>query len=447
MTDLLAARSQMALSLAFHIVFAAIGIGMPFLMVAAEAAWRKTGNDVYLDLAKRWQKGVAILFATGAVSGTALSFELGLLWPGFMAFAGPIIGMPFSMEGFAFFLEAIFLGVYLYGWERVPKRLHLLAGVGVLVSGVSSAVFVVAANAWMNTPTGFRLEGGELLDIDPWAAMFNPAFPTQALHMVIAAFATVGFAVAGVHAWRILCGDRSLFHVRALGVAMAVGGAAAFLQPLSGDLSAKHVAHHQPVKLAAMEGHWETEAWAPLRIGGWPDAQAETTRYSLDLPGGLSFLSFMDPRAEVRGLKDFPREDRPPVAVVHLAFQVMVGAGMAMMAMAALFSYRAWRLRAVPTDRQTLRLLVLAAPLGLIALEAGWTVTEVGRQPWIIHGLMRTAEAVTPMPHLVVPFTAFTLLYLLLGVVTVALLRRIVFATPAEPPPAQPAVEGGVAHA
>ena len=434
MTDLFAARSQMAMSLAFHIVFAVVGMAMPLLMVIAEGMYLRTKDDSWLELAKRWSKGTAVMFAVGAVSGTVLSFELGLLWPDFMERAGPLVGMPFSMEGFAFFLEAIFLGVYLYGWKKVPPKLHLAAGVGVLLSGVSSAVFVVAANAWMNTPTGFTLKAGALIDIDPWAAMFNPAFPTQALHMVIAAFATVGFAVAGIHALMILRGDRSQFHVRALGIAMVVGGVAAFLQPLSGDLSAKHVAEHQPVKLAAMEAHWETEGWAPLRIGGIPDEQAETTAYSIDIPGGLSFLSFMDPAAEVRSLKAFPREDRPPVTVVHIAFQVMVGCGMAMMGVAVLFGWRWWRGgKTVPTDPLTLKLLVASAPLGLIALEAGWTVTEVGRQPWIIKGVLRTADAVTPMPHLAVPFMAFSALYLMLGVVTVVLLQRIVFSTPKEP--------------
>ena len=432
MTDLFAARSQMAMSLAFHIVFAVVGMAMPLLMVLAEGMYLRTRDASWLELARRWSKGTAVMFAVGAVSGTVLSFELGLLWPNFMEHAGPLVGLPFSMEGFAFFLEAIFLGVYLYGWERVPPKLHLAAGVGVLCSGVSSAVFVVSANSWMNTPAGFVLKDGALVDVQPWAAMFNPAFPTQALHMVIAAFATVGFAVAGIHALMILRGDRSRFHRRALGIAMVVGGVAAFLQPLSGDLSAKHVAHHQPVKLAAMEAHWDTEAWAPLRIGGIPDETAETTSYSIDIPGALSFLAFMDPGAEVQGLKGFPREDRPPVTVVHVAFQVMVGCGTAMMGVALLFGFRWWRGKTVPTDPLTLKVLVASAPLGLIALEAGWTVTEVGRQPWIIKGFLRTADAVTPMPHLAIPFLAFTGLYLMLGVVTVALLRRIVFSTPDE---------------
>ena len=437
MNDLLIARSQMAMSLAFHILFAVAGMAMPLLMVVAEALYLRTGEVGWKKLAKRWSKGTAVLFAVGAVSGTVLSFELGLLWPTFMEWAGGLIGMPFSLEGFAFFLEAIFLGVYLYGWDKVSPRLHLAAGIGVMVSGVSSAVFVVSANAWMNTPAGFRLVNGEVVDIDPWAAMFNAAFPTQALHMVLAAFVTVGFAVAAVHAWFLQRAPDPRapaleFHRKALSIAIAVGGIAAFLQPLSGDLSAKHLAHAQPVKLAAMEAHWETEVWAPLRIGGWPDEAAEETRYSIDIPGGLSFLSFMDPRAEVRGLKEVPRDERPPVTVVHIAFQLMVGAGFGMMATAALFGGMAWRRRELPLDKRLLRVVVASGPLGFLALEAGWVVTEVGRQPWIIHGVMRTSEAVTPMPGLAVPFVAFSVLYLVLGVAVVVLLRRIVFLTDPE---------------
>ncbi len=452
MSDLLFARSQMAMSLAFHILFAVAGMSMPLLMVLAETRWLRTGDPGWKDLAQRWAKGTAVLFAVGAVSGTVLSFELGLLWPGFMEWAGGLIGMPFSLEGFAFFLEAIFLGIYLYGWDRVPPRLHLASGIGVMISGVTSAVFVVSANAWMNTPAGFRLVAGEVVDVDPWAAMFNPAFPTQALHMVLAAFVTVGFAVSAVHAWFLqrAADPRAPalgFHRKALSIAMVVGGVAAFLQPLSGDLSAKHLAHEQPVKLAAMEAHWETEAWAPLRIGGWPDEAAEETHYSIDIPGGLSFLSFMDPTAEVAGLKEVPPADRPPVAVVHVAFQLMVGAGMGMMAIAALFGWRAWRARGLPLDRWLLRAVVASGPLGFVALEAGWVVTEVGRQPWIIRGVMRTHEAVTPMPGLVVPFASFTVLYAILGVSVVVLLRRIVFLTdPERPAPAATAEAGGLHH-
>ncbi len=437
MTDLLAARSQMAMSLGFHILFAVAGIAMPVLMVMAEFRHLKTGDPVFLILAKRWSKGTAILFAVGAVSGTVLSFELGLLWPSFMAYAGPIFGMPFSLEGFAFFLEAIFLGVYLYGWERVRPVQHLLAGVAVAVSGTLSGVFVVIANAWMNTPTGFEVVDGRPVNIDPFRAMANPAAFTETLHMTLAAFASVGLAVAAIHASRLLRDPANVFHRHAYALALLLGGAASLAQPLSGDLSARHLARHQPVKLAAMEGQFRTERGAPLRIGGWPDEKREQTRFALEIPYALSLLAFHDPQAEVKGLDAVPPADRPPVAVVHLAFQVMVACGTAMAAVAALGGWLFIRSRRLPDPRWFLRLVVVVGPLGFLALEAGWTVTEVGRQPWIIRGVMRTAEAVTPMPHLVVPFTVFSLLYLVLGVVVVFLLRRHVFASPDLPAPGE----------
>jgi cytochrome d ubiquinol oxidase subunit I len=427
MTDLLAARTQMAMSLGFHIVFAEIGIAMPLMMVLAEWRWRRTGERAYLDLARRWAKGTAVLFAVGAVSGTVLSFELGLLWPGFMRYAGPLIGMPFSLEGFAFFLEAIFLGIYLYGWDRVGPRAHLAAGVVVAASGAASAVFVVLVNAWMNAPTGFTLDAsGGFATIDPVAAMQSPAAFQQALHMLLAAYAATGLAVAGVHAWMLLRGAARDFHVKALTLALLVGAPAAILQPISGDISARVVALTQPVKLAALEGQWDTERGAPLRIGGWPDAAREETRWALEIPYGLSLLAFHDPSAEVKGLRSVPREDRPPVAIVHLAFQVMVGLGSAMALVSLWAAWVAWRRRPFADQRGLLRALAVAAPFGFIATEAGWIVTEVGRQPWVVQGLMRTASAVTPMPGLVVPLVLFTLLYLGLGAIVVALVVSLV---------------------
>jgi cytochrome bd ubiquinol oxidase subunit I len=451
MDNLLAARSQMAMSLAFHIIFAAVGIAMPLLMVVAEWRWLRTREEVYLTLAKRWAKGTAILFAVGAVSGTVLSFELGLLWPKFMEHAGAIIGMPFSLEGFAFFTEAIFLGIYLYGWDRVSPRKHLFAGAMVALSGALSGVFVVIANAWMNSPTGFEWAGGRAVNIDPVAAMLNPMAFSQTLHMTIAAYAATGFLVAGVHAFMLLRERENVFHRRALAIALVVGGVAAVLQPLSGDLSARAVALTQPVKLAAMEGHFQTEPRAPLRVGGLPDEEKRETRYALEIPAGLSLLSFHDPDAVVQGLNDFPRELWPNVTIVHLAFQVMVGLGTLMM-LAALWGLVQWRRRrALPDGKWFLRSLVALAPAGMVAIEAGWVVTEVGRQPWIIQGVMKTAEAVTPMPGLVVPFVTFTLLYIFLSVIVVWLLVRQVAKSPHEfaPRPAAPGagVEAADAHA
>ena len=430
MDDLLAARSQMAMSLAFHIVFAAIGIAMPLLMVISEWRWLRTREEVYLTLAKRWAKGTAILFAVGAVSGTVLSFELGLLWPGFMAYAGALIGMPFSLEGFAFFTEAIFLGIYLYGWQRVPPRAHLLAGGAVALSGALSGIFVVIANAWMNSPVGFDLVGGRPVNIDPVAAMLNPMAFSQTLHMTLAAYAATGFLVAGIHACLLLRDRSNLFHRRALAIALAVGGVAAFLQPLSGDISARALAEHQPAKLAALEAHFKTEAGAPLRVGGIPDEERGETRYAIEIPKGLSLLAFHDPDAVVRGLDQFPRDQWPNTLVVHTAFQLMVALGTLMMLVALWGAFLWWRRRSLPDQKWFLRALVAAAPAGMVAVEAGWTVTEVGRQPWIIQGVMRTSEAVTPMPGLVVPFVFFTLLYVFLAGVVVWLLLRQVAASP-----------------
>jgi cytochrome d ubiquinol oxidase subunit I len=331
MSDLLAARWQMAISLGFHIIFAAIGVALPLLMVISEALWLRTKEETYRTLAQRWSKGTAILFAVGAVSGTVLSFELGLLWPRFMEFAGAAIGLPFTLEGFAFFVEAIFLGIYLYAWDRVPRTLHLFSGIMVCISGAASAVFVVAVNGWMNSPAGFRVQDGKAVDIDPFAAMFNPAWGPEAIHMTIAAYQATAFAVAGVHAFLLLRDRRNLFHRRALGIALAVGAVAAVLQPVSGDSLAQFVARTQPVKFASLEGLFHTEEGAPLRIGGIPDEKSQTTPFSLEIPGALSFLAFRDFDAEVKGLEEFPKENHPPVAVVHIAFQIMVACGVALL--------------------------------------------------------------------------------------------------------------------
>ena len=430
MTDLFAARTQMALSLGFHILFASAGIAMPLLMALAEATWLRTKDPVYLELAKRWAKGTAILFAVGAVSGTVLSFELGLLWPEFMRFAGPVIGMPFSLEGAAFFLEAIFLGVYLYGWDRVRPAVHLAAGFGVAVSGALSGLFVVAANAWMNAPTGFRIVDGEVVDIDPWAAMFNDAAFAECLHMTLAAYLAVSFAVVGIHASILRKSPDSAFHRAALRVALGMALVSAVLQPISGHTSAVSVAERQPAKLAAMEALWDTTEGAGLMIGGWPDMEAEQTRYGVEISYALSLLIDGTTTYTVVGLKDIPEDERPPVAVVHVAYQIMVGCGVTL-ALLALVTGALWaRRREVPTDPWLLRALVLASPLGFLAIEAGWTVTEVGRQPWVVYGYLKTADAVTPVTGLQASLAVYTLVFVLLAVVVVALLRRHVFLSP-----------------
>lgn len=429
MEDILAARLQMALSLGFHIIFACIGMVMPFFMAASHFLWIRTGNDIYKNLTKAWSKGVAIFFATGAVSGTVLSFELGLLWPTFMKHAGPIFGMPFSLEGTAFFIEAIALGFFLYGWNIFNRWFHWFTGVVVGISGLASGILVVSANAWMNSPAGFDYVNGEYLNVDPIAAMFNDAWVSQSIHMTLAAFAATGFAIAGVHAAMIYQHKNVRFHMKAFKIAAVFASVASLMQPLSGDHSAKDVAIRQPAKLAAMEAHFHTERGADLIIGGIPNVETQTVKHAIKLPGMLSWLAFGDTEAEVKGLADLPADFHPPVAVVHYAFQIMVGIG-GMLALISLLFFVALRKSDWLTKKWFLILFTLATPLGFIAVEAGWTVTEVGRQPWIIYGVMKTADAVTPMPGIAWSFYLFTAVYLSLSFVVVYLLHRQIKVVP-----------------
>jgi cytochrome bd ubiquinol oxidase subunit I len=423
MDDFVAARAQMALSLGFHIIYACIGMVMPFFMAVSHYRYLRTKNTLYKDLTIAWSKGVAIFFATGAVSGTVLSFELGLLWPTFMRHAGPIFGMPFSLEGTAFFIEAIALGFFLYGWNRFNPWFHWFTGVVVGVSGLASGILVVSANAWMNSPSGFDFVNGEYINIDPIKAMFNDAWMLQALHMTLAAFAATGFAVAGVHALMLWKKKFPEFHREAFKIAITFGSIAAVLQPLSGDLSAKDVAKRQPAKLAAMEAHFKTEKNAALVIGGIPNEETQSLDYAIRIPGMLSFLVHGNLHDEVTGLDQIPDDEQPPVAITHFAFQIMVGCGVIMLMLSLLYvgslKFKHWI-----SARWFLLMFAIATPLGFLAVEAGWTVTEVGRQPWIIQGIMRTKDAVTPMPGIAYSFYIFTALYIFLSLLVLFLLAR-----------------------
>ena len=421
MDDLLAARATMGFSLGFHIIFAAIGMTMPFFMSAAHYFYLKRGEEAYLELTKLWMKGVAILFAVGAVSGTVLSFELGLLWPGFMQHAGAIIGMPFSWEGTAFFLEAVAIGLFLYGWKRMNRWVHWATGLVVGISGFASGVFVVAANGWMNAPAGFDWIDGTAQNVDPVAAMFNRAWLHQTLHMQVAALQAVGFAVGGIHAGLYLRGKARDLNLKAMKIAMVFGATASLVQPFVGHFAGQRVAELQPAKLAAMEGHFETGPRAPLYIGGIPDVENRTMKWGIPLPGLLSFVAHDDFDAEVIGLDRFPRDEWPPVVITHIAFQAMVGIGV-IMALAGLLFFVYLKRGYFP--RWFLWMLGAFIPLGMIAIEAGWIVTEVGRQPWIIYGIMRTKDAVTPVPGMVYHFYLFLVLYLSLAAATVWLFKR-----------------------
>jgi cytochrome d ubiquinol oxidase subunit I len=444
MNHLTYARAQMGFSLAFHMLFAAVGVALPLFMVIADVLHRRTGDRDWLEFSKRMAKGTAILFAVGAVSGTVLSFELGLLWPNFMGTFGDVIGLPFALEGFAFFTEAIFLGIYLYGRGRIPAGLHLAAGIGVALSGALSAFFVTLVNAAMNLPAGFTMVNGHPVDIDPVAAMFSPPWKHETLHALLACYQATAFALAGVHAAVLLRHPKSSLFRKAFAVSLVVASVTALVQPLSGDHSARSIAETEPLKLAAAEALFKTQTHAPLHIGGIPDVKTGEVHYGIEIPSGLSLLATHDPAAEVKGLEDFPREDWPPVASTHYAFEVMIGAGSAMALLAVVAGFLAWRKKGLPDARWFLWAVVASGPLGFIALEAGWLVTELGRQPWIMHGVMRTRDAVTPFPHLLPPFWTFTFVYLFLGVAVVYLLFRQLRAAPTEAGP--PSLGGSDAH-
>ena len=421
MPDLIYARAQMGLSLAFHIVFAAAGVALPVLMLLADFAYGRTGDADYKLLSEKLAKGTAVLFAVGAVSGTVLSFELGTLWPEFMKRFGGTIGLPFTLEGFAFFTEAIFLAIYLYGRERVSRRLHLAAGVVVAISGAASSFFVTLVNVFMNDPGPEQL--GQSLGIPPLHALFSPGWPTETMHALLASYEAAAFAMVGIHAIVLLRHPLNAFHQKALRVALPLACLSALVQPVLGDLSAKHDAHAQPIKLAAMEGQFQTERGAPLRVGGIPDEATETTRHALEVPGALSFMAFDDFHAQVKGLDAFPRDQWPPISKVHFSFQAMVGAGSALAGLAVwTLGRRLLRKRDFP--RPLLWSYALGGPLGWVALEAGWLVTEYGRQPWVVRGVMRTREAVTGFTPLAPSFFLFGAVYVGLAFVVVFLLGR-----------------------
>lgn len=427
MDALLAARLQMAFSLAFHMIFAALGVGMPLLMLLAQTGWLRKHDEVYLILTKRWARVVGILFAIGAVSGTVLSLELGLLWPKFMAVAGSAIGPAFTLEAFAFFVEAIFLGIYLYGWQRLQPRVHWLTGIPVVLASAASSLLVTSANAWMQHPTGLADLQAASSSVSFAGMLFgNPYWPLMALHSTVSCYAATAFVVAGVYAWGILHGKRDQVHYTALRLALVVGLIASVIMPVTGHASALVAAKYQPAKLAAMESLFVTEKGASLLIGGIPNTENRTVRYAIRIPWALSILAKGDPNAEVIGLNRFATDVWPNVPLTHYSFQIMVAAGMLMLGV-ALWFWLVWRRSGEQALLSTalVKSLVAATPLGFIALETGWIVTEVGRQPWIIYGQMRISQAVTPALGVTTTLISVIGIYLILTVSLVWLLRRL----------------------
>jgi cytochrome d ubiquinol oxidase subunit I len=423
---LLEARQMQALSFAVHIPLVCFGVAFPALVLFMEWRYLRTGDPVYLTIAKRWSKIMIALFAVGVVSGTILSFELGLLWPEFMAKFGDVFGLAFALEGFSFFLEAIFIAIYVYGWDRLPPRTHLLTGIPVVIAGITGSFFVIAVNAWMNNPGGFDLRGNEAVNVEPWEALFGNSFLWhEMVHMYLAAYIVVGFLVAGVYAVAWLRGDRSRYVRTALAVPLTVAAVAAPVQIVVGDWAARTIAEEQPVKLAALEGLQKTTKGADETLLGWYDEDTGEIEYGIEIPDLLSLLAFHDPDATVQGLDTVPADDRPPVNVVRIAFQTMVGIGTALAALAGWFLFVRLRRRRLPGSRWFYRAVIAAGPLAVVALIAGWVTTEVGRQPWVVYGVMRTEEAVTGAGGILFGYGALVATYLGLGAVTFWVLRRL----------------------
>jgi cytochrome bd ubiquinol oxidase subunit I len=449
MSGLVVARVETALSLSFHIVFAVFGVGLPWLVLYTERRWLKTGDRVWYALTRKWARVMAVLFAIGAVSGTVLSFEFGLLWPAFMSTYGGAIGLLFTLEAFAFFTEAIFMGLYLYGWKRLTPRAHWLTLWPIAISGTLSTMFIVMANAWMNNPVGIGLSHGKVV-ADPWKIFTSSTSWTEVTHMLIAALMCTSGAVAAVYAVGMLRGRRDRYHRNGLNLGMAAILILAPIQLLVGDFAARDVATTQPAKLAAMEGHYETSGHVPLTIGGFYDSQTHQLVGGIKIPDGLSLLLHLQPGAVVQGLDQTPADQQPMTAVVHLAFDTMVGLGTLILLIAAWGAWRWWRARrrgVVPRIAHTrpwLWAAALSGPAAMVAMLAGWEVTEGGRQPWIVYQHMLVADAATKSTGLGWALLATILIYLGLAVALVLILRRLASGAPPDldsPSPQTQAIE------
>ena len=435
---LLQARQMQAMSFAVHIPLVAFAISFPAMLLFVEWLALRTGDPLYLTLARRWSRVMVALFAVGVITGTVLSFEMGLLWPNFMGTFGSVFGLGFAIEGFSFFLEAIFIGIYVYGWGRLSPRTHLLSGIPIVITGFTGSLMVISVNAWMNHPGGFRLRGGAVVDVNPWKALLaNSYLWHELIHMYIAGYIVSGFIVAGVYAFGRLRGRWGRYERTALAIPLTVAALAAPVQVLVGDWAAREVASTQPTKLAAFEGLYATTRGAPEHLLGW--YTNDQVRYGIEIPHLLSFLSTHKWNATVEGLAAVPAAERPPVNVVRFAFQTMVGIG-TLLALLGFVYVATWaRRKRLPESTWFYRALVVAGPLSVVALIAGWTVTEVGRQPWVVYRVMPTAAAVTGADGIPVGYATLGASYLVVGIglawVLVRLARRPLD-LPSEPSPA-----------
>lgn len=413
-----------ALSFAVHIPLVCFGIAFPAMVLFVEWLYLRSGDELYRTLARRWTRVMVALFAVGVITGTILSFEMGLLWPNFTATYGSVFGLGFAIEGFSFFTEAIFIGIYVYGWDRLSRRAHFWSGVPIVISGFTGSLMVIAVNAWMNHPGGFTLRGGEPVDIHPVSALFGNWYLWHELtHMYLAGYIVMGFLVAGAYAVGRLRGRWGRYERTALAIPLTIAALAAPVQVLVGDWAARDVAKAQPVKLAALEGVGRTERGAPAHIGGW--YTGGDVKYGVPIPKLLSLLAYHDPNARVVGLDSVPPDQRPPVNVVRVAFQLMVAIGSALALLGAGYLFVRWRRGRMPESPWFYRALAAAGPLSVVALISGWVTTEVGRQPWVVYGVMRTTDAVTGAGGIPVGYATLVVVYLAVGAGVVWILRRL----------------------
>lgn len=429
MPHLIAARAQMGTSLLFHIIFSVLGVGLPLLLCIAEGIGIRKKDPVWVALAQRWSKAAAIIFAIGAVSGTIVEFELGLLWPTYINYTGAIIGPLFAFEGFAFFLEAIFFAIYLYGWGRLKPFQHWLCSLPIVIGGAASTWFIVTTNSWMNTPTGFTFTNGKVTSIDTVSAIFNPSVPYETVHMLLACYVACGFGVAALYAFSMLRGKRDTYRRYGMLLGLSMALIATPLQIVSGDFNARYLAAKQPAKLAAMEGVFQTATHVPLHLGGFPIYNTQTgkgTYYlSINIPDGLSLMVGFNPNTKIIGLNEIAPQDRPNPLPIHLAFDGMVGSGFFILGIVCLFWLLYFlRKRRIPDYRLMLWGILVSGPLAFLSVELGWIVTEEGRQPWAIFGFLRTSQAVTTAPFLNVSFVIFATIYIILAVTMIILLLR-----------------------
>jgi cytochrome d ubiquinol oxidase subunit I len=421
---LLAGRQMQALSFAVHIPLVCFGIAFPLMIAFVEWLHVRTRDPLYRTLARRWTRIMVALFAVGVITGTILSFEMGGLWPSFTATFGGVFGLGFAVEGFSFFLEAIFIGIYVYGWDRLSPRRHLLCAVPIVISGFTGSLMVIAVNAWMQHPSGFRLVGGRAVGVDPLKALFENSFLWHELiHMYVAGYMVTGFILAGAYALGRLRGRWGRYERTAFAIPLSIAAVASIAQAPIGDWAARDVASAEPIKLAAIEGLAKTTRGASEHLLGWyVNGKVE---FGIAIPKLLSLLAFHSPNATVRGLDTVSPALRPPVNVVRVAFQSMVGIGTLLLALSLVFVWVCLRRRRLPVARWFYGAVALAGPASVVALIAGWVVTEVGRQPWVVYDVMLTDQAVTGATGIPVAYGTLVLAYVLVGCGVVWVLRRL----------------------